>query len=764
MIRIALGGNMPKADQVGDAWFEPEDLSEVFMDFAHLEPFRDWRGKMVGTSRQLAKQRIAKAIGRWLAERAEDPPAGLALRPKEIALVLELAANSADAREIPLAALPTLESPNGETYSLKEETARSLRRNACKKLASFLLEPNLANGPISSRGSQTREIGLMDNLVRLGEADSYDRVGETLELSTLPLESGRLSPPPGIQLSPYHLLWPRFGVVPFDDRAGWLSDLETWCAASSGAEAAVIVGPGGMGKTRLALELCDSMARQGWVVGFYREAGPDALRRLAAVKRPRLVVIDYADADPDMALKVLAALGDPRTPFGERVRVVLLVRRGDVSHLFGRRQSQASLLVENAMRIAVGQGSQSASHQASGTSFALDSRLRLYEAAVRAFGAEGSDAPDLTAEVYATPLFVLFAAVLAAQATRSAFDIGTTRESLLERVLDREEAIHWATSPESLPAATRRAVAITTLLGAESEVELAAHLRAAEPWHADGDGAVRVALWAHELYDGYLWANPVEPDLLGERLVASSLPPLYLGAVLDLPASRALSRALTVMARIASDDPGWADLIRAELVPRLQTLVAMALAHEQELDVNRHPVAAALTALLEVTDIGEFAVLAELPRPLGGRGAILAEVLARKFAQWCRERSAGSDPDEMLVESLHNWAVRLSDVGLLSEALDASREALDAALKAGIPRTNSRLHAAILHRFSNSLADLNELPKALDASRDALAIRQELGSVSVDDAVSAAHSWIAYGDRLSGSGGTRKRSLPEGRG
>jgi len=73
---------------------------------------------------------------------------------------------------------------------------------------------------------------------------------------SLPIDSAVVAPPTATQLTPYQALWPRFGVVPFMDHLGVLSELQEWCGVAESLSAAFIDGGGGAGKTRTAAELC----------------------------------------------------------------------------------------------------------------------------------------------------------------------------------------------------------------------------------------------------------------------------------------------------------------------------------------------------------------------------------------------------------------------------------------------------------------------------------------------------------------------------
>ncbi len=130
----------------------------------------------------------------------------------------------------------------------------------------------------------------------------------------------------------------RVETVPFVDR-GELDLLLDWCRSSDepvGAlptvdqkipaaqvppvRIAVIEGVGGSGKTRLAAEAAKRLAEEGWYSGFAVRRVPtgSALRWLADVVSPLLVVVDYAEATE------LAALSEAiRTLATRRGRTVL---------------------------------------------------------------------------------------------------------------------------------------------------------------------------------------------------------------------------------------------------------------------------------------------------------------------------------------------------------------------------------------------------------------------------------------------------------
>jgi len=103
-------------------------------------------------------------------------------------------------------------------------------------------------------------------------------------------------PGPARDEGPLRQVWARYGVVPFQQRDEF-TILRDWSSAErTGLRVAVLHGPGGAGKTRLAAELASRLAGDAWYAGFLD--GPvsrDEAEWLAGVVSPLLVVVDYAE-------------------------------------------------------------------------------------------------------------------------------------------------------------------------------------------------------------------------------------------------------------------------------------------------------------------------------------------------------------------------------------------------------------------------------------------------------------------------------------
>lgn len=118
----------------------------------------------------------------------------------------------------------------------------------------------------------------------------------------LPLRRPVVPLEPGADVSPSTLLRPRHAVVGYVGREQLLGDLADWCEtehAGPWPELWFCTGPGGFGKTRLAVEVCLEAEARGWTAGLLRTEIDDIGRRELAEWPGRLLIaIDYAETRP----------------------------------------------------------------------------------------------------------------------------------------------------------------------------------------------------------------------------------------------------------------------------------------------------------------------------------------------------------------------------------------------------------------------------------------------------------------------------------
>ncbi|MBF0629449.1 MAG: tetratricopeptide repeat protein [Magnetococcales bacterium] len=126
------------------------------------------------------------------------------------------------------------------------------------------------------------------------------------------------------------LLLPESNAVFLLGRSRELAELSAWCQKETPLSVRVMVGPGGMGKTRLAMEFCRHQRTLGWKGGFLKRGDLDAF-----LQKPdwnhwfpdgnTLIVLDDASWSSEHLKKWLDSLTVPQTG-NSRLRLLLLER------------------------------------------------------------------------------------------------------------------------------------------------------------------------------------------------------------------------------------------------------------------------------------------------------------------------------------------------------------------------------------------------------------------------------------------------------
>lgn len=349
-----------------------------------------------------------------------------------------------------------------------------------------------------------------------GEADLFARPEKPL----------RLEPEafwyPG--LSPAALLKADYGIVPFHLREREIADLLAWCARAEPTLVRLVTGPGGMGKTRLARELCLLMRQEGWRTGFASDeacaGGPDVIEALLEREGPLLIVVDYAESRTSFVTGLLSAIVEQgRTgPF----RVVLLARRREAWWDQLKVEGPRALLVSERTTSVV---------PLSALAVSLTERRESYRQAFRAFGTylQVSASPKPPANL-ADRRFeqVLLLHILALMNVEGAEKV-ETRE-ILELCLGREEHF-WQRQAQKadlhqvLWPGIRTLIAAITFCGGAPDRETAMAWAKQVDLLADQPMAVlsQVIDLIQASYPGEGAIAPLQPDLIGEYLVAQEL-------------------------------------------------------------------------------------------------------------------------------------------------------------------------------------------------------------------------------------------------
>ena len=375
-------------------------------------------------------------------------------------------------------------------------------------------------------------------------------------------------PPPGGWA---RLLDPRQEVVGFVGRENELVALMAWCQDDSESRLRLVTGPGGVGKTRLAVELMQRMGRLGWVCERVADGQEDtAINSFRAVSRRRaLLVVDYAETRTGLAQMLDQLAGD----HGEGVKVLLLARSaGDWWDQLGVETPAVWYMVQSAGE----------SELALRTAVAADlSDADVVTLAVRAF-ASRLGVPERTVELYGERpartrvLDLHVAALVAVLDETGAETVRLAAGKVLDDLL-RHEMHYWYDSaratglchgPSGLTRLMlRQVVATSCLLGARAEQD-ARILPARVPGLT---ASAKVARWLRELYPPAQgeqdWLGSLQPDRLAERHVVCELAgaaELTKACLTGLDAYQA-RRVLTLLARASMDDPEAEPLLKGVL-------------------------------------------------------------------------------------------------------------------------------------------------------------------------------------------------------
>jgi hypothetical protein len=130
--------------------------------------------------------------------------------------------------------------------------------------------------------------------------------------------------------SPAALLNARHEVVGFVGREALLDELRGWCMGVGRVRARLIHAPGGMGKTRLAIELCRQMRGKGWRAGFVPKLlGVDRFATLVEGEQPARAVLDDAESRERLGDLMELAAAQRGKWSKKRLRLILLARNAD---------------------------------------------------------------------------------------------------------------------------------------------------------------------------------------------------------------------------------------------------------------------------------------------------------------------------------------------------------------------------------------------------------------------------------------------------
>ncbi|HRC85241.1 MAG TPA: CHAT domain-containing protein, partial [Thermoanaerobaculia bacterium] len=325
--------------------------------------------------------------------------------------------------------------------------------------------------------------------------------------------------------SPAALLRAEYGIVPFHGREKVQQELEAWAQQDSRLSVRLFTGPGGMGKTRLALETALALQKEGWQAGFVLETSPLSPEELwTKVARPEgrlLLVIDYAETRRPFLVPLLRLLLQVQAG---PVRVMLLARAALDwwDQLKSEGDGVGELLAGPAtQRIPLRPVAQT-----------LEDRRKSYHLAGRAFAEKllrepPAHEPANLESPYFERVLLLHMAALGAVDGVNVKD----EDGVLDHILARERR-YWdrraktRSIPDLVVEGIGRSLGAITLRGGVATQTEATEFIGQLAFFQGQDAATvhAVASLLHEVYSTkQRWIEPLQPDLLGEHLVMREL-------------------------------------------------------------------------------------------------------------------------------------------------------------------------------------------------------------------------------------------------
>ena len=130
-------------------------------------------------------------------------------------------------------------------------------------------------------------------------------------------------------------------LTPIVGRGEEMEETLAWATGAGAVKARFVTGAGGIGKSRFAAEVAERLREQGWKAGFI-DLRRDVVLPVSEVGL--LLIIDYPEENRNAVRRLLDDLGRLHPGNGQRIRALLLSRRGEGVWADDVAQSDASSL------------------------------------------------------------------------------------------------------------------------------------------------------------------------------------------------------------------------------------------------------------------------------------------------------------------------------------------------------------------------------------------------------------------------------------
>ncbi|MEM6447214.1 MAG: TIR domain-containing protein [Cyanobacteria bacterium P01_D01_bin.123] len=521
---------------------------------------------------------------------------------------------------------------------------------------------------------------------------------------------------------PSVLLRPEYGVVPFVGREVLLEEYETWCEDDSPFAVRLLTGAGGVGKTRFAIEVCKRLRKKYWETAFVDRIElerylqePEAANNLMRLRRPTLLVVDYAETRRQQVQELFqAALHEE---LKQPVRVLLLARsEGEWWRELLKKSHDYEVLL----------GDGATPRPLPPLAEERETREDVYGQAVATFTRQ-LERPwptftlNLTDKTFDRVLFLHLAALAATYGQRI-----EERDVLLDFGVNREQtfwerkATDLELPPEQIEEGVLQKSATVLVLAGGCDRQALPQVLERVPDLAELTqlGRKRMGRVFAELYEVEKWVEPLQPDMLGERLVErvfaddEQLRQAWVKPSDPLE----LLNGLTVLNRVAAR--------KAETEPWLMEIF--------ECDLERSAIAAVVVAIANGDPIGRVLADYLLLHPNRELSEGLMEWVPHQTVA-LRELAATTTQQAMANEELgraeqarllNNQSNRLSELGRREEALETARESVEIYRELARTRPDAFLPdvAGSLNNFGTMLSELGRREEALEAAREAVAL------------------------------------------